>query len=66
MNYTDVKAFETNNTVGEIRNCDTIHIIGRHDMKDAEYKQNIDRIMDDILRRIADDIKERAIKMHNR
>lgn len=52
-------------------------------MKDAEYKQNIDRIMDDILRRakkiaiaegrdsaadrkalrrIADDIKERAIK----
>ena len=49
-----------------IRNCDTIHIIGRHDMKDAEYKQNIDRIMDDILRRIADDIKERAIKMHNR
>lgn len=56
-------------------------------MKDAEYKQSIDRIMNDILRRakkiaiaeghdsaadhkalrrIADDIKERAIKMHNR
>ena len=66
MNYTDVKAFETNNTVGEIRNCDTIHIIGRHDMKDAEYKHNIYRILEYFLRRIADDIKEWAIKMHNR
>ena len=56
-------------------------------MKDTEYKQSIDRIMNDILRRaekiaiaegrdsaadrkarrrIAEDIKERAIKMHSR